>query len=104
MASSSRKLTATEQENLLANFYKEIYQGERNFATSEEVSAFLDEDKPDDDIHDDGVVENKAGVDGEPVIDLKRDEEAPEDEPEAVILRKQKLSNYEKVCDSSNYD
>ena len=50
------------------------------------------------------MIESKAGVDGEPVIDLNRGEEAPEDEREAAIPRKQKFSNYEKVCDSSNYD
>ena len=104
MASSSRKLTATEQEKLLAKFYKEIYQGERNFATNEEVSAFVDEDKPDDDIHDDDVLETKADINGVPVIDVNRDEEAPENEPEAKIPWNQKFSNYEKVCDSSNYD
>ena len=42
MASSSQKLTATEQEKFLGNFYEKIYQGERNFATNEEVSAFVD--------------------------------------------------------------
>ena len=54
--------------------------------------------------HEDDLVENETGVDGEPVIDLNRDEEAPEDEHEAAIPWKQKFSNYEKVHDSSNYD
>ena len=81
MASSSRELTATKQEKLLVNFYKEIYKGERNFATNEEVSAFVDENELDNDIHGDDVVETEAGIDGEPAIDLNRDEKPPEDEP-----------------------
>ena len=100
MASSSWKLTATEQGKFPANFYKEIYQEEWNFVTNEEVSAFVDEDEPDDDIHD-NVVETKAGIDGEQVIDLNRDAEAPE---VATNSQKQKFLNYEKVCDSSNFD
>ena len=88
MASWSPKRTATKQKRFLANFYEGIYQGERNFASNEEVSAFVDEDEPDDDIHDNEEVETKAGVDGEPVIDLNRDEEAPENEPEVSIPRK----------------
>ena len=104
MALSSRKPTATKQEKLLANFYKQIYQGEQNFVTNEEVSAFVDEDEPDDNIHEDDVVETETGVDGKPVIDLNRDEEAPEDEHETAILWKKKFSNYEKMHDSSNYD
>ena len=36
----------------------------------------------------------EAGVNGEPVIDLNRDKEAPEDEPEVAIPQKQKFSNY----------
>ena len=62
MAFSSLKLTATKQEKLLANFYKDIHQGKRNFATNGEVSTFFNEDEPDDDIQDDDVVETEAGV------------------------------------------
>ena len=35
---------------------------------------------------------------------MSRYEEAPEYEHEAAIPRKQKFSNYEKLCDSGNYD
>ena len=100
MASSSWKLIATKQGKFPASFYKEICQEEQNFVTNEEVSAFVDEDEPDDDIHDD-VVETKAGIDGEQVIDLNRDAEAPE---VATNSQKQKFLNNEKVCDSSNFD
>lgn len=91
MTLSSRKRTATKQEKLLGYFYKEIYQGERNFATNEEVSELVDEYEPDVDIRDSNLVETEAGVNRKPVIDLNRNEKAPEDEPEAAIPRKQKL-------------
>ena len=59
--------------------------------TNEEVSTFIDEGETNDDIYDDHVVETEAGVNKEPVTDLKRDEDAPEDEPEAAIPWKQKF-------------
>ena len=50
------------------------------------------------------MVETEAGVNGEPVTDLNKEEDAPGHEPEAAISWKRKFSNYEKVRDSSNYD
>ena len=96
-------LLPRNKKSLFINFYKKIFQRERNFTANEEVSAFVHEDEPDDDILDD-VVEANACVDREPVINLSKDEEAPEYETEAAIPRKQKFSNYEKLCGSSNYD
>ena len=103
-ASSLSRLTTSEQEKLLAAFYKEIYQEERNFANNGEVPKFVDEDESDDDDHDDDFVETDADVGEETVIDINRDEEAPEDEPEPepAISWKHKFSSYEKVCDSNN--
>ena len=83
--------TYCHQTKLLGYFYEEIYQGERNFATNEEVSELVDEYEPDDDIHDSNLVETKAGVNRKPVIDLNTNKKAPEDEPEAAIPRKQTL-------------
>ena len=59
MASTSRKskqrvLTASEQSRLLANFYEDIYQGERNFGDDNALSNFIDDNdeagNQDDDI------------------------------------------------------
>ena len=55
--------------------------------TNEEVSTFIDEGETNDGIHGDHVVETEAGVNKEPVTDLKRDEDAPE----AAIPWKQKF-------------
>ena len=77
MASSSRKLTVTEQQKLLASFYDEIYQGERNFGDGENLPAFADEGEPEDgdedyqdDINDEG--DDPGAEDDDP----NRDEDA----------------------------
>ena len=44
------------------------------------------------------MVETKAGINGVPIIDLNRDKEAPENEPEAAVPWNQKFSNYEKCA------
>ena len=87
---------------MLASFYDEIYQGERNFGDGENLPAFADEGEPEDggedyqdDINDEG--DDPGAEDENP----NRDEDAEEDdEPAATeaIQRKQKFSSFEKVC------
>ncbi len=79
MASSSRRLTQTEQSQL--HFHEQIYQEERNFGYDDVTTNFADEDDGDDGGNGEIIEEDVAdfvivsGDDGDDV-DPNRDEDA----------------------------
>ena len=100
----------------MANFYEDIYQGERNFGDDNALPNFIDDNdeagNQDDDIEFAMETLVDAGDDDQDNVvadqtDSNRDPEAEEDiEPSTTqsILKKQRFSDYTKVCNVDNYD
>ena len=100
----------------MANFHEDIYQGERNFGDDNALPNFIDDNdeagNQDDDIEFAMETLVDAGDDDQDDIvaaqtDSNRDLEAEEDiEPPTTqsIPKKQRFSDYTKVCNVDNYD
>ena len=106
---ASRRLTTGEKNQLLSDFYRDIYEGERNFADTtlpdfagEEFGDDSDEDFEAEENDDVDVATELDDAENDPNRD--EDVEVDIEEPTAARPKKQKFANVEKLCDSNNYD